>query len=169
MMKVVEDRRLDLPERVPLTSVPRTLQGTPARSAGTTEWHREGGVMKGTIVVVAMVATLIGVRAVEAQVIKNGALSGVVVSKSIVLEQPSAVAIYTTPPAGKGVFVLTQFCRSNCPDLSGSTLGKIGDNGLGCTSYSPGIAFPPGETLTCTNTGCGFSVPCTITGVVTKK
>jgi hypothetical protein len=125
--------------------------------------------MKGTIVVVGVVAALVVVRPSEAQVIKNGSLSGVVVSKGIVLQAPGSAPVFTTPAAGKGVFVLTQFCRSNCPDLSGSTLGKIGDNGIGCTTYSPGIAFPPGETLTCTSQGCDFAVPCTITGVVTKK
>jgi hypothetical protein len=125
--------------------------------------------MKGTIVVVGMVAALVVVRAAEAQVIKNGELSGIVVSKSLVLQSSGFAPIFMMPAAGKGVFVLTQFCRSNCPDLSGSTLGRIGDTGPGCTTYSPGIAFPPGETLTCTSAGCDFTVPCTITGVVTKK
>src|SRR6266478_312418 len=92
-------------------------------------------VMKGTIVVVGVVAALVIVRASEAQVIKNGALSGVVVSKAIVLQSSGSAPVFTTPAAGKGVFVLTQFCRSNCPDLSGSTLGRIGDNGPGCTTY----------------------------------
>jgi len=126
-------------------------------------------VMKGTIVVVGVVAALVIVRASEAQVIKNGALSGVVVSKSIAVPVSSSAPVFTAPAAGKGVFVLTQFCRSNCPELSGSTLGRIGDNSTGCTTYTPGIALPPGEVLTCTSSGCDSPVPCTITGVVTKK
>jgi hypothetical protein len=126
-------------------------------------------VMKGTIVVVGVVAALVVVRSSEAQVIKNGALSGVIVSKSIAVPASSSAPVFTTPAAGKGVFVLTQFCRSNCPELSGSTLARIGDNGSGCTTYSPGIALPPGETLTCTSSGCDPGAPCTITGVVTKK
>src|SRR6266404_2775038 len=101
--------------------------------------------------------------------VKNGTLSGVVVSKSIAVPVSSSAPVFTAPAAGKVVFVLTQFCRSNCPELSGSTLGRIGDNSTGCTTYFFDVAAPPGEVLTCTSSGCDSPVPCTITGVVTKK
>ena len=84
----------------------------------------------------------------------------------------STAPIYTTEP--KGFFVLTQFCWGDASAgdealLSGSVLGLVATDRQTCRVYEPGLAFGPLEALTCENTGNGFPLVCTITGVQTGK
>ena len=87
-----------------------------------------------------------------------------------------------TAPAS-GAFVLTQLCTAGTPGSNnedevrvvGSTLGALAQNygtdTLGaCTTYTPGLAVPPGEELRCVQVGAsGSPVTCTVTGVLSKK
>jgi hypothetical protein len=80
---------------------------------------------------------------------------------------PKEAVVVTT--SNKDIFVVTQFCATFLDvSLKGSTLGWIPVLGDGCTTFSPGIALPPGEELVCTIEG-GFSKLCMVNGVWVKK
>jgi hypothetical protein len=117
-----------------------------------------------------------------AQAVKQGNVSGTLVSASGSAPTGGTVATILTTPAS-GAFVLTQICTAGTPAANnevqvrvvGSTLGPIAqsyDTGsLGtCTVYTPGLAIPPGEELRCVQGGASASaVTCTVTGVLSKK
>ncbi len=117
----------------------------------------------------AMVVSLVALASATAiaQTVKNGELSGTIISKSVTIPAASSANVYTTPAAG--FFVLTQICSStNNIVLTGTTMGEIHRNQTDCQSFTPGIVMPAGETLSCYNQyGNPFS--CVITGILTKK
>ena len=114
----------------------------------------------------------------QAQTITNSTLSGTVVSASTNLPpSPGSVTVFTTPEVG--FFILTQFCAGGgiIADLtfSGSTFGKVPIPTFAsnfCTSYIPGIAFPQGETLSCTTrfpSDPDTPTACMVTGVLSER
>lgn len=118
----------------------------------------------------------------SAQVVKQGNLSGTLVSASGTAPSAGVDGPILTTPAS-GAFVLTQLCTAGTPGQNngenarvvGGTLGVItqqyGDSTLGsCTVYTPGVAIPPGEELRCVQIGASAGpVTCTVTGVLSKK
>ncbi len=108
----------------------------------------------------------------EAQTVKGGGLSGTVTTVVKSVAGSASVSLLTTPAAGSGFFILTQFCNSSNPgdaDLDGSTLQTIvHDLTQNCVTFVPGLALPAGEGLTCANNTNSPRV-CTITGVISKK
>jgi hypothetical protein len=117
-----------------------------------------------------------------AQAVKQGNLSGTVVSASGTAPMGGTDALILTTPAS-GAFVLTQICTAGAPGSNnednvrvvGSTVGPIaqsydtGDLGS-CTAYTPGLAIPAGEELRCVQSGAsGGAASCTVTGVLSKK
>jgi len=117
-----------------------------------------------------------------AQTVKQGNLSGTLVSASATAPMGGTDAVILTTPAS-GAFVLTQICTAGTPSSNnednarvvGSTLGpsaqSYGTDSLGaCTVYTPGLAIPPGEELRCAQGGAsGSAVTCTVSGVLSKK
>jgi hypothetical protein len=103
---------------------------------------------------------------VTAQTVKNGEISGIIVSKSVSIPATSSANLYTTPATG--FFIITQACSvsSNIP-LSGSGIGEI-TRLNGCQTFTPGFVVPAGTTLSCYNE-YGFTSGCTVTGVLSKK
>ncbi len=109
-------------------------------------------------------------RGARAQSIINSTLSGTVTSASATLTEVGSVPVFTTP--GAGFFILTQFCvGSNVPTFRGNTFGIIPfGGGVGCTTYTPGIAIPQGEVLSCTQDfPFGLPAPCMVTGVLSAQ
>jgi hypothetical protein len=100
-------------------------------------------------------------------------VKGRLVSRSVVAPALGTAPLYVTEP--KGSFVLTQLCTADAGAgdeavLSGSTVGVLSTNGgnQACRSYDPGFALPPGEALTCDNSGNDFPLVCTMTGIQTS-
>jgi hypothetical protein len=120
-------------------------------------------------------ATLTLYSPVLAQKLAKGGLSGIVTSKSMAIADGGSATVYTTPSAEQGFFVLTELCAQGCVTLSGNTFGEIisgSISGSPCTTYDPGIALPPGETLTATDMSgdfCQGGGKVLITGVVSSK
>jgi hypothetical protein len=111
-----------------------------------------------------------------AQVVTQSTLSGIETSASTTVVHngsgTASAAVFTTPAAG--FFVLTQACFTRNPRviLSGNTAGVIVHSSSGrrkCTVYTPGIALPHNETLTCTNTSTSTDQTCTINGILSAK
>ena len=103
----------------------------------------------------------------------NGALRGTIVT---VTAQDNET-IYQTPVTGKTIFVVTQFCGAPIHTnffaaLDSAKLGSLihvesaVSTPQRCERFTPGLAIPPGDTLTCqTNT----NVNCVLIGVLVKK
>jgi hypothetical protein len=121
------------------------------------------------VLFIAILAFIIFSSTTEAQEIKHGGLTGTIVSATtIVCTNGGCVnPIYTTP--AEGSFVLTQFCATtDVLRVIGSSFGGIPVNeGIGCTTFSPGIALPQNETISCENGGTFGD--CMITGVLSDK
>ena len=122
-------------------------------------------------ILVLSTALALSATIAQAQTMKIG-LAGKVVTATATAPNNASVDAYTTPLATKvdpGFFVLTQVCVDDEGNimLSGSTMGEIPlmDD---CTSFSPGLALPPGEVLTFTNFK-GSPHPVVLTGVVSRK
>jgi hypothetical protein len=127
-----------------------------------------------TIAIAAAMLTLYSPA--QAQKLAKGGLSGIVISKSMAVPDGGSATVYITPSAGDGFFVLTQFVANGCVTLSGNTFGQIIPSGQvpsgGSGTYVPGIALPPGEILTATDTVnqfCQGGVIVLINGVVSNK
>jgi hypothetical protein len=130
----------------------------------------------------AALITLLCASAVSAQVVKQGTVSGTIVSATATTAGGGTDAVLLTTPAS-GAFILTQVCMIGTPgannernaQIVGSTLGRLAtaapDSDLGfCTTFTPGLFLPSGEELRCTQVGAsGSSVTCTVTAVVSKK
>ena len=102
----------------------------------------------------------------QAQQMKKGTLTGKVVSAAVELPANSSATVFTTPT--KGFFVLTQVCvDKKDANVRGATVGPVFNDDK-CTTYTPGIAFPQSEVITCVNNG-GDPAGCCITGVISKK
>jgi hypothetical protein len=114
----------------------------------------------------------------SAQRVTTGSFNGKAVVYNVTVPASSTAPILTTPAAGDGIFILTQLCVdiSANMQLRGSTLGELprnilstGAQGTGeCTTYSPGIPFPPAEAVSCNN-GAGIAGNCLVIGVVSKR
>ena len=115
----------------------------------------------------------------EAQRVKNGGPSGTVVSARAEVVSSGAGAVVLTTPA-TGFFILTQACldrgdASGATELSCTSKGRIvrletGD--VSCTTFTPGIALDPGDSLVCRNAGFlggPTRAACLVTGVVSSK
>lgn len=108
--------------------------------------------------------------------VTNGTVSGELISATVTVPDPKGTAqIYIVPE--DRYFVLTQVCtfRLDYAQVSGSNvLGTIsplgGPDSSNCLTYSPGVAVPPGEILTCKdvnyNSTEGGVVWCMITGIL---
>jgi hypothetical protein len=132
---------------------------------------------------VALVAALC-VESASAQAVKQGNLSGTIVSASAVALTGGSDAVLLTTPAS-GAYVLTQVCIQSTPgannneqaQILGSTVGRIalilpevGTDGGACTTFSPGFFLPAGEELRCAQGGVSASaITCSVTGVLSKK
>lgn len=99
----------------------------------------------------------------------GGAVAGEIVSASAVFLASSAGDVLTTPPEQH--FVLTTFCAAGNTRLAGSTFGFIADtDGSGCVNFSPGVALPSEETLTCAPVGAaGNTGRCHVSGVLSVR
>ncbi len=107
----------------------------------------------------------------DAQVLKGGGFSGTLITETAVAPTFSSVDIYTTPSGLKALkFILTQVCVEDrgAVVFSGSTMGTVAlfDD---CTTFSPGLAIPKGETLTFTEIDESGNIAVMITGVLSKK
>jgi hypothetical protein len=104
--------------------------------------------------------------AAHALAVKNGAVSGTLVSGSAdiggtVLMVPSEKA-----------FVLTQACGEDLRSFqltAGSLIVPSPFDAVSCAEYTPGIVIPGGTAVTCPPTGnFGFGKHCLVTGVLTS-
>ena len=104
--------------------------------------------------------------AAQAQNVKNGAVSGTLVSKSADIG-----ATVLTVPSGKA-FVLTQVCSEDLRSFqldAGSLIVPTNISAVSCAEYSPGIVIPAETAVICTQTGnFGFGKHCLVTGVLTS-
>lgn len=106
----------------------------------------------------------------DAQAIKGG-FSGTLFTATAVAPDSSSVDIYVTPSGTKvRKFILTQVCVEDRKDVefTGSSMGKI-ILANDCTTFTPGLAIPAGETLTFTETAANGNMSVMITGVLSKK
>jgi len=119
------------------------------------------------------------------QQIRNGGLSGTIMSFTGSTSGTTATDIFTTPSGTRaGHFVLTQYCGHHNHGssvfnlhLQGSVFGVIHTVRSGevdedrCISFVPGIALSQGETISCQATGGDSIVTghCMITGVLSKR
>jgi hypothetical protein len=100
----------------------------------------------------------------DAQTLHIGGLSG----KVVTIKGSANEVVFVTPP--KKFFVLTQFCSLGSSSVAGaltsSTQGlvAVAPSGNNCSTYSPGIALPQNDTLT-----CGGMTECMIIGVLSSR
>ena len=124
-------------------------------------------------IVVSALAVMSWRANADAQAVKKSTLSGILASKSVAVPDLSSATVFTTP-AAPDVFILTQTCITapgpGAVTLNGSTFGQVVvSTSDECTSYNPGITFPPAEVLSCTNTGTGSTEHCMITGIISSR
>jgi len=134
----------------------------------------------------AIVLLIFTATAGHTQQIRNGGLSGTIMSFTGSTSGTTATNLFTTPVGNKaGHFILTQFCGNtnfgnsvHTLALHGSVLGVInkvrGDffDEEACVSFTPGIALSKDETLSCQATGGdpnNSTGHCMITGVLSKR
>jgi hypothetical protein len=116
------------------------------------------------VLAAALILWLTG-GAAHAQLVKNGAVTGTLVSESADIG-----GTVLTVPSDKA-FVLTQVCSEDLRSFqltAGSLIVPTTINAVSCAEYAPGIVFPGGAAVTCTPTGnFGFGKHCLVTGVLT--
>ena len=113
-----------------------------------------------------MVAIALAVGSAQAQQIKNGELTGTLMSGHTLVTGNGQANVLQTP--SKGRFIMTQFCKEDSDtDLQGSTLGVITTT-KDCTEFSPGVPIPRDEVLFCRN-GDSQSRSCSVMGLLSKK
>jgi len=116
---------------------------------------------------VLMAALALAAGSAQAQQIKNGELSGTLMSGHALVTANGQANVLQTP--SKGQFIMTQFCREDGDtDLQGSSLGVITTPNNNCTEFSPGVPVPRDEVLFCRNND-GQSRSCSVIGVLSKK
>lgn len=124
-----------------------------------------------TVTVFVFVAVVGVVSTASAQTVKDGELSGQILSAGATAAPGTSVTLLTTPATG--FYVLTHAVLSGCTgSISASGFGPIVSHGNSSSSYTPGIALPPSSTITCTSDACSTpAIPatCVITGVLSKK
>src|SRR5262249_14098502 len=143
------------------------------------------GKQRRLVFAAALLGVFVLAPAPEAQTVKNGGLTGNIVSVSVEVPVDGSAEVYTTPR--NDFFILTQFCSSvsgfGPVTLRGSTFGPVVTSlspiaPLYCVTFVPGVAFAHNETLTCDAPSsfpncqtCGTPTPqrCMITGVLSKK
>ena len=127
-------------------------------------------VFSGLIAVLTMVALSGSVA--EAQTIKKGTISGVILTRSVNVPQNASTDVFTTDADVKGALwlILTQVCVEDADELTlgGNTMGQIVLDDQ-CTTFEPGLAIPRGETLTFTETANQGAQGAMITGILVKK
>ena len=99
----------------------------------------------------------------------GGSVSGKIMSSSTVFAVPIGDVLIT--PA-EDHFVLTTFCASSSQKLVGSTFGYIAEIpgiGGGCLNFSPGVALPKNEVLTCAALSGALSESCQVSGVLSAR
>ena len=114
------------------------------------------------VMVAAIVLSLVTSAPAVAQQIKNGTVSGTLMSATAAVPMGSSVTVFTTPSAGP--FILIDVCAEFGITISVSRFGPIGR----CFFFRPGLALPRSATITCTNKGDEDGV-CTIIGVLSKS
>jgi hypothetical protein len=121
----------------------------------------------GTIAASLLMSVLASTPAM-AQVIKKGTLSGKIVSAAVEVAPTTAATVYTTPATG--FFILTQVCVQDRSEMAvrGATLGPLVTDDR-CTTYTPGVALPRNEVITCANNDATPTGACSITGVLSPK
>lgn len=120
-----------------------------------------------TVRLVALLAAALLGASAHAQSVKNGAVSGTVMSASGI-----AAATLLAVPAGKS-FVLTQLCsedtRSFKLTVGGNTIVPSTLEPLACQSFTPGVAVVGPASIVCAASGnAGFGTHCMITGILAK-
>jgi hypothetical protein len=135
------------------------------------------------LVGLAALLTSLHAGSAAAQTVKNGTISGTLVSASASAPTGGTDAVLLTTPS-TGAFILTQVCTMSSPGANnqdnvqvvGSTVGRLAletkdDFNFGsCTTFQPGLPLPAGEELRCVQVGASASaVTCTVIGVVSKK
>jgi hypothetical protein len=135
--------------------------------------HHPGGARKDRprwarrAIVAALTAGTLWLTAIPAlaQSVKNGQVSGTLVSASAV----GGDTIFTVP--GDKAFVLTQWCSEDLRAFqltAGNLIVPTAISAVGCAAYEPGVVIAPGTGITCTPTGAfSFGTHCLITGVLT--
>jgi len=91
---------------------------------------------------------------------------GMLVTASTEISGAASQVVYRTPATGD--FILTQVCTGLAP---GGTLFQVGGNGIAqvgsglCQTFTPGMALPKDEVVTCTTFSADAASFCTITGI----
>ena len=106
-----------------------------------------------------------------AQQVKNGTISGTLLSAGATVPANSAALVFTAPATGH--FILTTFCGDATQlTLRGHTVGFIAslalNAGASCQPLTPGFAIPQGEILSCISS-IGFPSDCSISGVLSEE
>ena len=111
-----------------------------------------------------------GSNSAHAQKLVKGGLSGTVVSFRAQPAANGSVLMTTAPAADSGKFlVITEMCvNGNSVGVNGSTYGGLFSSGPGCMVYTPGVAIPSGDLVSCTEGGGSPGTVCQISGVITK-
>ena len=125
----------------------------------------------------ALLAVILLTGPVQGQTIEAGALTGDIVSATAAAPIETTTTVLFVP--ADSTYIMTQACvspggPSGSPTLSGSVLGDLIID-VGCTEFTPGLAFQSGELITFTGqTMSPFPVPASdstvlITGVLVKS
>lgn len=104
----------------------------------------------------------------HAQQVKKSAVSGTIVTASVAVAPSTCSALYM-PPAGQ-FLIVTQLCTTTFTrgEFTPSNTDIVKDQP--CTTYSPGMTLPAGETgIRCCNVSGSTPFGCTMTGVLSKK
>jgi len=127
-------------------------------------------------------AVLLGASGSHAQVVNNSTVSGTLMSRSATVPVGETRAVVLEVP-DRAHFILTRACMSlsslliripfPSPVLQwvvvGSELGPV-PLGFGCNSFEPGVAFSPGEQISCeVNSVTTSELPCLVTGVLQRE
>ena len=122
------------------------------------------------VILLAVAMGVVVPAAANAQSYKKSTLSGVIVSSVVSVPAESSAVVYTAPSTG--FFILTQYCgnEDSISVCAGSCIPvRIQPSGSQyCTTFTPGIAVPPGATVTCIN-GYPSASSCLINGVLSKN
>ena len=92
-----------------------------------------------------LLSTLLAVGTAYGQTLKDGTLTGEIRTATAETPAGTTTTVFFVPP--DRAYIMTQACVNGA--LSGSILGKLSD-GFGCTVFTPGIAFQPGELISLT-------------------
>jgi len=133
------------------------------------ECKRKRAVIIVAVITVSTLLILLSLSvSTEAQEINNGSMNGTIETFNVVVSVGNVEAKVLTT-SDKETFVVTQFCSFYLDlQLRGSILGWIPVPGAACTTFSPGIALPPGEELFCTRESSDWPKSCLVTGVWVK-